>query len=105
MKTTSMKSQMKIGVIMDDLDDIHSYKDSTVAVILEAQKRGHFVYYMQLKDIFCENTTVCSTMYPIHVDESITPWYQLQNAEICSLNSLNVVLMRKDPPFNMAYLY
>src|SRR5688572_18319865 len=96
---------MKIGVIMDCLSQIKPYKDSTVAILLEAQKRGHLIFYIQLNDLFCENTIISAKIQPFQLDESSTPWFFLGSPAIKALNQLDLILMRKDPPFNMEYLY
>lgn len=96
---------MKIGVIMDCLSQIKTYKDSTVAVLLEAQRRGHELFYIQMKDIFCENAKVFAHLQAIQLDESKNPWFSLGASSINTLNEVDLVLMRKDPPFDMEYLY
>lgn len=90
---------------MDSLSKIKPYKDSTVSSMIEAQKRGHELFYISLNDLFCENGQVLATIQEIKIDEALDPWFSLGLSNTLPLNQLNLVLMRKDPPFDMEYLY
>ncbi len=90
---------------MDNLLQIKPYKDSTVATLLEAQSRGHTLFYMQPNDLFCENTFVFAKTQKFTLDEAVSPWFSLHEPAIQRLSELDIILMRKDPPFDMEYLY
>lgn len=96
---------VKLGVVMDSLSAIKIHTDSTVAMLQEAQQRGWQVYYMSQKDIFAEDGVSMATMYPIEVDLARNPWYQLKKPITQPLAKLQAILMRKDPPFDMEYIY
>ncbi|MFI4954455.1 MAG: glutathione synthase [Gammaproteobacteria bacterium] len=97
--------KIKLGVIMDPLTTINVKKDSTLAMLEEAQQRGWTVFYMQPQDIFIEDGVCMASMHGLIVDLKHHPWFTLQEPIIQPLAELNVVLMRKDPPFDMEYIY
>lgn len=94
-----------LGVIMDPIDGINIKKDSTFAMMLEAQRRGVALFYMQQADLFVENGIVHAQMQAVRVQDDASAWYELDEAETRPLGELGVVLMRKDPPFDMEYIY
>ncbi|MDF2940467.1 MAG: glutathione synthase [Gammaproteobacteria bacterium] len=97
---------MKVGFVMDPLNQIKAYKDSTVAMIEAALKRGFQVFAMQTNELFIEQAKAFSSMQEIlSVDIKSSPWYQLGSSSTQELASLDVILMRKDPPFDMDYIY
>jgi len=96
---------MKIGVIMDPIDRINVKKDSTLAMLLAAQKRHWDLYYMEMDDLFVEADTGKGRMRRLSVANDDRDWYQFQSDEVRALDNLDVILMRKDPPFNMEYIY
>lgn len=96
---------IKLGVLMDPLSAINIKKDSTLAMLEEAQKRQWQIFYLQQQDIFAENGECMADMHPLHIDLKQTPWFTLQAPITQSMAKLDVVLMRKDPPFDMEYIY
>jgi glutathione synthase len=96
---------MKIAIIMDPLSQLKPYKDSTVAIILEAQKRAHTLFHIHHLNLFCENAQVYANAQPMVLNEGSDDWYKLGTLETHSLNDFDLVLMRKDPPFDTEYLY
>lgn len=96
---------LKIGVVMDQISHIKIKKDSTFAMLLEAQKRHWSLYYMQQEDLFINNGTAYGQMSPLSVEDNPNSWFSLQPAQIQRLQELDVILMRKDPPFNQEYIY
>lgn len=96
----------KLGVVMDSIESIKPYKDSTFAMLLEAQKRDWQIYYMEQSDLFMRDGRACSTMKRLAVHDDKSNWFEYQSAAQASpLSSLDVILMRKDPPFDMEYIY
>ena len=102
-KTNSMV--MKTGVVMDPIEGIKAYKDSTFAMLLEAQRRGHALYYMEPGDLFAKDGRVFAGMQQLEVRDNTTDWFSLTPLGSMPLDELNVVLMRRDPPFDMDYIY
>jgi glutathione synthase len=93
------------GVIMDPISGIATYKDSTFAMLLEAQRRGHDIWYMEPDDLTIRDGEALGRMRPLEVRDNRDDWFSLGEAEIRPLASLDILLMRKDPPFNMDYVY
>jgi glutathione synthase len=96
---------LRIGVVMDPIGDIHIGKDSTFAMLLEAQARGHACYYMEPAHVSARDRTPWGRMAPITVRREPGSHYELGAWQHRPLNDLDVVLMRKDPPFDMEYIY
>lgn len=96
---------MKTGVVMDPISDIKTYKDSTFAMLLEAQRRGHTLYYMEPGDLFARDGRAFARMQQLEVRDNTTDWFSLSPVDIRPLDELDIVLMRRDPPFDMNYIY
>ncbi len=96
--------KLRLGVIMDPIEDIKVYKDSSFAMLLAAQKRGWELYYILAQDLFAEDTRIKTSACRIRVEDHAEHWFELDTAETLELASLDVVLMRKDPPFDMEYI-
>ncbi len=99
------KQSLKTGVVMDPIGDIKSYKDSTFALLLEAQRRGHTLYYMEPGDLFAKDGRVYAVMQQLEVRDNTTDWFSLTPVGSRLLDELDIVLMRRDPPFDMNYIY
>jgi len=95
---------VQLGVVMDDIATIKPYKDSSFAMLLAAQARGWTLWYMELSDLFLRNGMAYAQMRPVQVIDNKTNWFELGEVQIQPLHSLNVILMRKDPPFNIEYI-
>jgi len=98
-------TQRQTGVVMDPISGIKTYKDSTFAMLLEAQRRGHELWYMEPRDLFVEDGKALARMRHLEVRDQRTDWFTLGENEIRDLGALDFLLMRKDPPFDMAYVY
>jgi glutathione synthase len=96
---------IQLGVIMDPLSTINIKKDSTLAMLQEAQQRQWNIFYMQQQDIFVENGVCMADMHPLQIDLNQSSWFTMQEPITQPLAKLDVVLMRKDPPFDMEYIY
>lgn len=90
---------------MDPIESINVKKDTTFAMLLEAQKRGWTISYMQQHDLFLENGQAMTTMSQLQVQDKPQDWFQLADEKVTELASLDVILMRKDPPFDLEYIY
>lgn len=96
---------LKTGVVMDPIGQIKTYKDSTFAMLLEAQRRGHAVYYMEPGDIYAKDGRSFAAMQQLEVRDNTTDWFSLTPVGRKPLGGLDVILMRRDPPFDMDYIY
>ena len=96
---------IKLGVVMDPIESITVYKDSTFAMLLEAQARGWPVWYMQQSDLRLENGRCLASPRPLRVRDDRHDWFELGDPVEMELHELDVILMRKDPPFDMEYIY
>ncbi|MCV6639166.1 glutathione synthase [Candidatus Albibeggiatoa sp. nov. NOAA] len=99
-----MKPVIKLGVVMDSIAQIKVQKDSSFAMLLAAQARGWQLYYMELSDLFLHDGQASAKMQQVEVTDDPDNWYQLSNETVQPLHELDVILMRKDPPFNLEYI-
>lgn len=95
----------KLGVLMDPIGTIHYKKDSTLSMLWEAKKRGWFIYYFEQKDVFYRDKTVFAKATILNVFQDASKWYEFGKQEIIPLTDLDIILMRKDPPFDIEYIY
>ncbi len=100
-----MTQPYAIGIVMDHIRSINVKKDSTFAMMLEAQRRGCPLYHILQGDLFIDNGVVYAQMQPVAVRDDPYDWFSLGEVETRPLHTLPVVLMRKDPPFDMEYIY
>jgi glutathione synthase len=96
---------MKLGVVMDPIGSIHFKKDSTLAMLLAAQRRGWALHYMEMQDLFLRDGEAHARMRALTVFDDPGRWFELGAAEEAPLAGLDVILMRKDPPVDVEYLY
>ncbi len=96
---------MRLAFIVDPLDDFKIYKDTTFAIMGEAAARGHELYVMQQEDLTWRRAGVTGNAAPLHLTGDKDLWYRLDAASETPLEGFDAVLMRKDPPFDMEYVY
>lgn len=96
---------MKIGIIMDPIQQINITKDSTFAMLLAAQSLGWDIYYMELSDLFISGNRPGAKMCSLTVADDTRQWFTITKTEILQLQELDIILMRKDPPVTMEYIY
>jgi glutathione synthase len=96
---------MKIAFLADPLSGFKIYKDSTFAMMREAAKRGHAVYAFEQRHMFLENGRVHADVAEITLTGDADEWYRAAPAELHSLADFDAVIQRKDPPFDMEYIY
>ena len=96
---------VQIGVIMDPIESISFKKDTTLAILLAAQKRDCLIFYMCQSDLYADQGITCACMRPISVYDDEAKWYELGEEQDRELSSLDIILMRKDPPFDLDYIY
>ena len=90
---------------MDPISTIKIEKDSTFAMLLAAQARGWRLSYMELNDLSVIDGTAMANMRPLTVTDDPAEWFELGESAYEPLGDLDVILMRKDPPFDMEYIY
>lgn len=97
--------KLSTGIVMDPIGEIKSYKDSSFAMLLEAQRRGHTLYYMEPGNLFAKDGRVYAWMQQLEVRDNTSDWFSLIPLGNKPLDELDIVLMRRDPPFDMDYIY
>jgi glutathione synthase len=95
----------RIGIVMDPISTINIKKDTSFAMLLAAQQKGWDLFYMEQADLFLDKGKASAEMKPLSVDENPKKWFELGQTETRELASLDAILMRKDPPFDMEYIY
>jgi glutathione synthase len=96
---------VRLGVVMDPIGSINIKKDSTFAMLLEAQARGWQLHYMEQGDLFLRDGRAFARMQLLAVEENARNWFSLSTHDTLPMEALDVILMRKDPPFDMEYIY
>ena len=94
-----------MGVVMDPIATIHYKKDSTLAMLWEAEQRGFHIFYMEQHDIFLRDNQVFANAKKLKVFHDENHWFDFSEQRCIPLSNLHVILMRKDPPFNLEYIY
>ncbi len=95
----------RLGIVMDPIETITVAKDSSLAMLLAAQKRGWPLHYMTPRDLYLAGATARARCTRLQVWDDPGRWFEFGEVEDLALHSLDVVLMRKDPPFDMDYIY
>ena len=96
---------MKLGVVMDPIEDINFKKDSSLAMMIEAQNKNHQITYMTSSSLFIKSGKAFAKSSSIEVRDDATDWFSLGEERVIELSSLDSILMRQDPPFNSEYIY
>lgn len=100
-----MQKELTLGVVMDPLQSICPEKDTTLALLLAAQQKGFKLHYLELSHLFWQEGTAYGNSQPLTLLNNAEKWYSLSEAVTIPLEKFDVLLMRKDPPVNMAYIY
>jgi glutathione synthase len=96
---------IKLGVVMDPIGSISYKKDSTLAMLVEAQTRGWKIFYMEQADLFLRDGIPYARTRELKVAYDSEHWYEFGKEAEIPLANLSVILMRKDPPFDTEYIY
>ncbi|MFD1259303.1 glutathione synthase [Entomomonas asaccharolytica] len=96
---------IRLGIVMDPINSINFKKDSSLAMLWAAQERGWELFYMQQEDLYLLHGMVRAKARSLKVYKQPEHFYDLGEEADISLDTLNVILMRKDPPFNSEFLY
>ena len=90
---------------MDPIGSINIKKDSTFAILLQAQARGWELHYMEQTDLFMRGEHAHARMRTLQLQRDARAWYRFTGESVQALTALDAILMRKDPPFDMDYIY
>jgi glutathione synthase len=96
---------LKIGIVMDPIHNINYKKDSSLAMLWAAQDKGWDIWYMEQQHLYVDNGIAMAQMAPLTVARDPENFYQLSAAQNLELASLDIILMRKDPPFDNEFMY
>ena len=99
------ESRIRLGVVMDPIERIKPAKDTTLAMLLEAQRRGYQLEYMTQADLWVLEGRFGARLRALAVVDDPERWFQLGPVREADGSELDVILMRKDPPFDMEYIY
>jgi glutathione synthase len=100
-----MTMALSVAVLMDPIGAIKVAKDTSFAMLLEAQRRGHELYYLEQGDLAVRDGTPWARLAPLKVKDDPSAWFTLGEAQWRDLRELDVVLMRKDPPVDPQFVY
>ena len=96
---------LRIGVLMDPIATINTKKDTTLGLLRAASAAGHQLTYLEQADLTVKNGETMASIRSLTVYDDDTAWYAMGERYDASLSTLDVVLMRKDPPFDMEFFY
>jgi glutathione synthase len=105
MPSRPFQSPLRVLVVMDPIDEIKPAKDTTLAMLLAAQKRGWELWYAEQRDLWLRDGIALGRVRPVSVRDDLEDWFTLDAAHTQPLADFPVILMRKDPPFDMEYIY
>ncbi|MBD9514547.1 glutathione synthase [Pseudomonas sp. PDM22] len=96
---------VRLGIVMDPIAQISFKKDSSLAMLLAAQARGWQLFYMEQQDLYQKENIARGRMRPLKVFYDPAHWFELEDEVDQPLSDLDVILMRKDPPFDNEFVY
>ncbi|NDL01411.1 glutathione synthase [Photorhabdus bodei] len=96
---------IKLGIVMDPISSINIKKDTSFAMLLEVQRRGWELHYMEMSDLYLHQGEARARTRLLQVENHPQQWYQFDREQDLALETLDVILMRKDPPFDTEYIY
>lgn len=96
---------IRVAIVMDPIASITTYKDTSFRIALEAQARGYELLYLELADMFIEQGTAKARVRPLQVWDRSENYCQLGADQVVNMGDLDVIFMRKDPPFDIEFVY
>ncbi|MDU6410686.1 MAG: glutathione synthase [Yersiniaceae bacterium] len=96
---------IKLGIVMDPISSINIKKDTSFAMLLEAQRRGWEIHYMEMNDLYLRGGEARARTRLLSVEQNYEQWYTFGEEQDIPLHQLDTVLMRKDPPFDTEFIY
>ena len=100
-----MDNTVQIAVVMDPIATIKPAGDSTLAVLLQAQAIGCQLHYAEPRDLWLRDGEAFGRLTPLRVMDDQESWFDLGDSTVRPLGDIDAILMRKDPPFDMEYIY
>ena len=100
----SLSKPLKIAFQMDEISSLHIEGDTTFAMMLEAQKRGHEVFYYMPDALSLRDGVVTASGFNVEVKDEVGDHFKLGEAKTVDLSTYDVVHLRQDPPFDMGYI-
>ena len=95
----------RLGIVMDPIENIVPKKDSSLAMLLEAERRNYEIHYMLQSDLKLLAGKAIAQTTILSVEDNLKKWYKFGKQQQVNIDELDVILMRKDPPFDMEYIY
>jgi len=96
---------IRLGMVMDPIQRINIKKDTSFAMLLEAQSRNWELHYMELNDLYLRDGKAYARTQTLQVQRNPEKWYDFSGQQEIALAELDVIIMRKDPPFDLEYIY
>lgn len=96
---------MKLAIVMDPIMTINIKKDTSFAMLLEAQRRGYEIHYMEMSDLYLHAGEARARTRTLHVEQNDKKWFNFSREQDIALHNFNIILMRKDPPFDTEFIY
>ncbi|WP_406705850.1 glutathione synthase [Sodalis sp.] len=96
---------IKLGIVMDPISSINIKKDSSFAMLLQAQRRGYEIHYMEMSSLYLRGGEARATTRLLSVKQDYDALYSFNGEQDINLGELDVILMRKDPPFDTEFIY
>ena len=100
-----MGAQVRLAVVMDPIEHIKYAKDTTLAMLLAAQARGWSLHYLEQSDLHLRDGVAEGRSRALSVRADPADWFSLGEPVLQPLGAFDVILMRKDPPFDMEFIY
>src|SRR4249920_3837954 len=101
----TMNEPIRLLVVMDPIDHIKYQKDTTLGLLLAAQQRGYALHYAEMSDLTLVDGEARVRARPLTVRADPSSWFTLGAGYAAKMGEFDVVLMRKDPPFDAEYIY
>lgn len=96
---------IRLGIVMDPISSINIKKDSSFSILLEAQSRGYEIYYMEMNSLYLRSGEARASSRLLSIKQDYDNWYHFDSEQDIKLGNLDVILMRKDPPFDVDFIY
>ncbi|MDG5501148.1 glutathione synthase [Marinobacter sp. BGYM27] len=95
---------VRLGIVMDPIEDIHFKKDTSLAMLWAAQQRGWELFYMEQPDLYLDGSTAMASVCALTVRMDPEDWFDRGEPQEMALGDLDVILMRKDPPVDREFM-
>ncbi len=96
---------MKLAFVVDPLDQLKAYKDSSIAMMREAARRGHEIHALEARTMHVREGAVRAPLRQLAISDDDHHWYRASEERVAALADFDIVMMRKDPPFDQEYYY